>query len=275
MSDNLTPKQRQRLRNIDDKLRYNMELTCKLNATDKALLRWCAEQDIISKAAAEAPVFVYTKMLLKQISNRLAQLGFACFTVEQRVSSLQQAQQGGAEVKSIRQQPRAYRILSAQRVESNWQIIDLDYRSVDPQQYREIIVVENLDCFYQLNHFELPIIAQSLIVYRGDSVYGKGRAALLSLWRHTGKPLKYFGDLDAKGFHIAQSEGFSHIAAPALRWFEQQASTQAFNFDQQNLLKALKKTGEIGYYHEVLHEQRALLQQWLQGVPLQWVETNG
>ncbi len=275
MSDNLTPKQRQRLRTINDKLRYSMELTCRLNATDKELLSWCAEQDLISAAAAEAPVFVYTNMLLKQINNRLVQLGVAPFTVDQSVSSLQQAQQGGAEVKSIRQQPRANRILTAQRVGSYWQIIDLDYRSVEPQQYREIIVVENLDCFYQLNDFELPITAQSLIVYRGDSVYGKGRAALLSQWRKSGKPLKYFGDLDIKGFHIAQSEGFSHIAAPALSWFAQQASLQAFNIDQANLLKALETKGEAGRYHKVLHEQRALLQQWLQGVPLLWVETNG
>lgn len=274
MTENLTPSQRRLLHNIAEKLRTSTQQKRKVNATERQVLTWCAGQDIISRAEAEAPVFVYTQSLLNAINQRLQQLGFAPFETNQAVSSLQQAAQGKVETKSIRENPRARRILMAQKSLPSWTIIDCDYRTLDLDSISEIIVVENLDCFYALEKFELDLAADSLVIYRGDSAYSKGRAELLKHWRQTSKPLKYFGDLDAKGFHIAQSEGFSHIAVPAFEWFKANANSSAFNAAQANLLASLNSPGTLNIYHHLLKNQhRAILQQWLQNTPLQWCKT--
>ena len=274
MNTNLTPSQRQLLQRIAEKLRYSLQQKRRVKAIDNQLLQWCAEQDLITAAEAESPVFVYTQGLLKTINQRLQQLGFAPFETNQTGSSLQQAEQGVAETKSVRENPRAQRILIAQKLLPSWTIIDCDYRTIDLEQLSDIIVVENLDCFYALDIFALDIAANSLVIYRGDSAYSTGRAELLKRWRATGKPLNYFGDLDAKGFHIAQSEGFSHIAVPSIEWFIAQANSNAFNPSQANLLPSLKGQGAVSDYHHVLKNQhRAILQQWLQNTPLQWCPT--
>ena len=274
MNTNLTPNQRRLLQNIAEKLRTSTHQKRKVKAADRQLLNWCAEQDLISNAEADAPVFVYTVPLLNNINQRLQQLGFAPFETDQAVSSLQQAEQGKDETKSVREAPRAQRILTAQKSLQSWTIIDCDYRALDLDSISEIIVVENLDCFYAMENFAFDIATDSLVVYRGDSAYSTGRKELLKHWRHTGKPIKYFGDLDAKGFHIAQSEGFTHIAVPAYEWFKANANSSAFNPAQANLLVSLNTQGALRPYHQILKDQhRAILQQWLQNTPLQWCET--
>lgn len=274
MNVNLTPNQRRLLQNIADKLRTSTQQKRKVKAADHQLLKWCAAQDIISRAEADTPVFVYTLSLLNRVNQRLQQLGFAPFETNQAVSSLQQAAQGKAETKSIRENPRARRVLMAQKSLPSWTIIDCDYRTLDLDSISEIIVVENLDCFYALEKFEIELAADSLVIYRGDRAYSTGRSELLKHWHQTSKPLKYFGDLDAKGFHIAQSEGFSHIAVPALAWFKTNANSSAFNPDQENLLASLSGDGMLTQYHQVLkNKHHGILQQWLQNTPLQWCET--
>lgn len=274
MNENLTPRQRERLRNIAQDLRYAVRKKCTVTATDRKVLHWCATQDLISVTEAASPVFVYTKSLLAAINQRLTQLGLAPFEANQAVTSMQQALQGGAETKSIRENPRAYRILTAEKQAqklSGWQIIDRNYHAVDLYQLDEIIVVENLDCFYALESFKLEVGINSLIVYRGDKIYSTGRAALLNDWREMSKPLKYFGDLDAKGFHIAHSEGFSHIAVPSVSWFKINATPSAFNAAQAHLLALLADVEPIAEYIQVLkNHHRAVLQQWLQDTSLHW-----
>jgi|TARA_R100001440_G_scaffold8811_2_gene16660 hypothetical protein len=274
MNEDLTPRQRKTLQKISEDLRCSIKKKRDVTATDRKILQWCAAQDLISATEADSPVFVYTKNLLTAINQRLEQLSLAPFEANQAVSSMQQAKQGISETKSVRESPRTHRILTAEKQTqtlSGWQIIDRDYRLIDLNQLEDITVVENLDSFYELERFALEFNFNSLIVYRGDKVYSKGRAALLKHWRATGKPLKYFGDLDVKGFHIAQSEGFSHIAVPEIGWFKIHANTNAFNPKQANLLPSLAMDGPLAEYYRVLKDQhRAILQQWLQKTPLHW-----
>ncbi|PWW07874.1 MULTISPECIES: Wadjet anti-phage system protein JetD domain-containing protein [Pseudidiomarina] len=267
MSD-LKPRERKLLQTIAAQLQRQLRVVRTVRATDQAVLEWCVEQDLIASHAAQQPQFAYSQELLKGISTRLQQQQLAPLGTDLSGSSLAQAKQGQAEHKSVRSKPRAQRVLMARQQE----ILDVDQRSLDLDNYAALVVVENLDCFYQLQQFQLPSTpAPMLVVYRGDVAYSQGRAALLQRWRSSDKPLCYFGDLDAKGFHIAQQEGFSHIAVPELAWFCEHATAHAYPAKQQVFAEQLAGGGDLAGYHQLLQrEQRAMLQQWLQDIPLHW-----
>lgn len=290
MTRDLTPAERKVLKGIQAQLRLQLRVQRKLKATDKRILAWCEEQDLLATPLANATEFVFSSALLTTIEQRLAQLGLAPLAANLKGSSLAQAEQGAAEHKSVREKPRDYRVLrylpgyvtdSAHEDsvhKHKGQVIDVDYRELELDQFAELVVVENLDCFYQLQQFQLPLLVPtSLVVYRGDSHYSKGRAALTSHWKSNwksvnGKPLRYFGDLDPKGIHIAQSEGFTHIAAPALEWFCEHATAQAYPAKQHDIARLLHTSGELApYVYFVQRQQKAVLQQWLQHVPLGWL----
>ncbi len=111
------------------------------------------------------------------------------------------------------------------------------------------------------------------MIYRGDAHYSQGRAKLLKRWKEGAYgPLKYFGDLDPKGLHIAMSEGFSHIAVPKFTWFTTRATAQAYPSKQHDTAVNLQHSGQLQPYIAFMQRhQRALLQQWLQNVSLQWL----
>lgn len=293
MTRDLTPTERNVLQGIQAELRFQSRLLRKLRATDKRILAWCEAQDLLAAPVAGASEFAYTSTLVSAVEQRLAQLGLAPLSADLKGSSLAQAAQGAAEHKSVREKPRDHRVLryvaGGGADPSAGQVVDVDYRELDLSQFADLVVVENLDCFYELGQFELPCLshkradkpadkqAQSLIVYRGDSHYSKGRAALINRWKHcgkstNGKPLRYFGDLDPKGIHIAQSEGFTHIAAPDFEWFCEHATAQAYPTKQHDIAGMLNTSGELGpYVHFIQRQQKAVLQQWLQHVLLGWL----
>jgi hypothetical protein len=279
MTRDLTPAERNVLRGIQAELRFQSRMVRKLKATDKRILAWCEEQDLLAAPLAGASEFAYTSMLVSAIEQRLAQLGLAPLSADLKGSSLAQAEQGAAEHKSVRIKPRDHRVLHYVfgAGDDAGQVVDVDQRELDLSQFADLVVVENLDCFYELHQFELPCLvhkqAQSLIVYRGDSHYSKGRAALINRWKGSNsRPLRYFGDLDPKGLHIAQSEGFSHIAAPAFEWFCEHVTAQAYPAKQHDIARLLQARGELApYVLFIQRQQKAVLQQWLQHVPLGWL----
>lgn len=287
MTRDLTPAERKVLQGIQAQLRLQLRVQRKLKATDKRILAWCEEQDLLATPLANATEFVFTSALLATIERRLAQLGLAPLAANLKGSSLAQAEQGAAEHKSVREKPRDYRVLRYVfgAGDGAGQVVDVDQRELDLSQFADLVVVENLDCFYELQQFELLRLSHkqspSLVVYRGDTHYSKGRAALINRWKHCGKnrwkssnsgPLRYFGDLDPKGIHIAQSEGFTHIAAPALEWLCEHATAQAYPAKQHDIARLLHASGELApYVHFVQRQQKAVLQQWLQHVPLGWL----
>ncbi|WP_417664645.1 type II toxin-antitoxin system ParD family antitoxin [Pseudidiomarina donghaiensis] len=285
MTRDLTPVERNVLQGIQAELRFQSRMVRKLKATDKRILAWCEEQDLLAAPLAGASEFAYTSTLVSAIEQRLAQLGLAPLSADLKGSSLAQAAQGAAEHKSVRVKPRDHRVLryvvGAGDGHGSGQVVDVDQRELDLSQFADLVVVENLDCFYELHQFELPCLVHkqspSLIVYRGDSHYSKGRAALINRWKRCGKeadsrPLRYFGDLDPKGLHIAQSEGFSHIAAPAFEWFCEHVTAQAYPAKQHDIARLLHARGELApYVLFIQRQQKAVLQQWLQHVPLGWL----
>ncbi|MDM7858598.1 DUF7281 domain-containing protein [Thiopseudomonas acetoxidans] len=269
MNRDLTRSERRVLRDIKAKLRCQVRYSRKLTDTERRVLAWCHEQDLLATVPIQVQEYSYTLTLLHAIEQRLALLGLAPLGADLSGSSLAQAAQGAAEHKSGRSQPREHRVLRA----AGGLILDQDQRELALESFSEIILVENLDCFYQLTRFHLPVLPSSLVIYRGDSLYSTGRAQLLKRWREGGYgPRKYFGDLDPKGLHMASSEGFTHLAVPELDWFCQQASEQAYPSKQHSLTAQLRVSEELQpYLSFIQRHQRALLQQWLQDVALHWV----
>ena len=135
------------------------------------------------------------------------------------------------------------------------------------------MVVENLDCFYQLHAFTLQLpYQQALIIYRGDKLYSKGCKALKAAWLKQNKPALYFGDFDAKGVSIALNEGYSAMLLPDFTCLQQHASTAMLPDKQLGFIAAIKaKTvaAELQPYMQLLCEQlKGLRQQNMQGVVL-------
>lgn len=283
MNRDLSPAERKVLQGILAELRFSSRVVRKVKATDRRILMWCEAQDLLPLGGADGSEFGFTEELIKVIERCLQQLGLAALDADLKVSTLVQAQQGGAEHKSVRSKPRDHRVLRYVLAADLGvgQVVDVDYRELELAAFADLVVVENLDCFYELSQFQLSLMrasaASSLVVYRGDSHYGKGRAALMERWRTVAtKPLRYFGDLDPKGFHIAQREGFTHLAVPAFEWFVAHATAQAYPTKQHDLAEQLYAGGAIAPFVDYLRRhQSGVLQQWLQGIPLRWVPVNG
>lgn len=273
MNRDLAPRERQLLQRLTIELQYKSRVVRKLQAMDRSVLAWCEEQDLLTipveLSPSRAVEYGYTSELLQAIEARLLLLGLAPITANLKASSLDQAVLGGAEHKSTRINPRECRVLRIH----NTQIIDQNHSELLLEHYSEIVVIENLDCFYELNRFNLPLAMTSLVIYRGDTHYSAGRAKLLKRWQEGNYgPLKYFGDLDPEGIHIAISEGFSHLAVPDLAWFTENATSHAYASKQHDIAVKLQHTGQLQLYIAFIQRhQRALLQQWLQNVPLQWL----
>lgn len=274
MNRDLSPLERNLLQALIAKLRFQSQVVRKLKKTDLKLLAWCYQQDLITDPKALSPEqeYRYTSELVQAIAERLAQLGLATLNADLKLTSTEQLAQGGAEHKSVRISPREQRVLRA----FGGQILDQDQRELALAQFTELVVIENLDCFYDWQCFTLPLLPSSLVIYRGDAHYSSGRKNLLKRWQAGAYgPLKYFGDLDPEGFDIAITEGFSHLAAPEFNWFSHHATEHAYPAKQHATALKLPQRSELQpYIAFMLRYQRALLQQSLQQVPLQWLTTN-
>src|SRR5690606_30430009 len=120
--------------------------------------------------------------LLTDIASVQRQLQQACFLdALGQNSRLQSATLNQQELKSIGQKPREPRVLLRLTVAANTgpgitaDVIDIDWQQLPLAQFDALLVVENLDCFYQLHAFALVLTyKQPLIIYRGDTLYSKG-----------------------------------------------------------------------------------------------------
>lgn len=274
MNRDLSPLERNLLQALMAKLRLQNQVVRKLKKTDLKLLAWCYQQDLITdpNTLSTEQEYRYTSELIQAIAERLAQLGLAALNTDLKLTSTEQLAQGKAEHKTVRISPREQRVLRA----FGEQILDQDQRELALAQFTELVVIENLDCFYDWQCFTLPLQPNSLVIYRGDAHYSSGRKNLLKRWLAGAYgPLKYFGDLDPEGFDIAITEGFSHLAAPEFNWFSHHATEHAYPGKQHSTAQKLPQRPELQPYIAFMQRyQRALLQQSLQQVPLQWLIAN-
>ena len=271
-------------------LRYLQQLQQRLNASGservntsgkavQQILSWCIEHELAPGNSLNLSYFSFSLALLNDIARVQRQLQQACFLdALGQNSRLQSAVLNQQELKSIGIKPRQQRVLlklntAAAAVGLAVDVIDIDWQQLPLAQFDALLVVENLDCFYQLHAFTLALpYTQPLIIYRGDTLYSKGCKALKAAWLQQNKPAIYFGDFDAKGVSIALNEGYSAMLLPDIATLQQHASPAMLPDKQLGFIaniKAKPLAPEWQPYLQILCEQlKGLRQQNMQGMVL-------
>ncbi|MCH8536790.1 MAG: DUF2220 family protein [Alkalimonas sp.] len=244
------------------------------------VIYWCIEQQLLPDHSANLPKVQFTQALLEQIAVTQRQLKQACYrdNVSQH-DRLQQAQHAEQELKTAGASPRQSRVLirlnhAAHIASVPVQTVDIDWQQLPLSDYDVLLVVENLDCLYQLECFTLDLPQQHpLIVYRGDSQYSSGCKALKTEWLQQQKTAIYFGDFDGKGVSIALHEGYDAMLLPEFATLQQQASSSMLPDTQLKYLPAIKSTAcSLAFqpYQQLLCQKlKGLRQQQMQDMTLQ------
>lgn len=243
------------------------------------VLAWCIEHELVPGNSLQLPHFTFSLRLLNDIAAVQRKFQHACFQdALSQNSRLQSAALNQQELKSIGVKPRQHRVLlklhtAVATAGTTADVIDIDWQQLPLTQFDALLVVENLDCFYQLDAFRLALpCQQALIIYRGDSQYSQGCKALKAAWLQQHKPALYFGDFDAKGVSIALNEGYRAMLLPALATLQQHASSAMLPDKQLGFIAAIKAkfvAGEFQPYQQLLCGQlKGLRQQNMRGMVL-------
>lgn len=275
-------------------LRYLQQLQQRLHASGservktnvkavQQILAWCIEHELVPGNSLQLPHFTFNQTLLKNIAAVQRHLQQACFLDDLSQSSrLSNANASQQELKSIGLKPRQDRVLLKLNtpVHSGCSItaefIDTEWLQLPLAQFAALLIVENLDCFYQLASFnvELPY-QQPLIIYRGDSQYSKGCKALSAAWHTTGKPAIYFGDADLAGLSIALSLHCQSMLLPQISEFTRLASAAMLDDKQlkyQQRLQHIELSPAFSPYQQLICQQlKGLRQQNMQGMLLKLI----
>ncbi|MGI5307957.1 DUF7281 domain-containing protein [Rheinheimera sp. WS51] len=243
------------------------------------VIAWCIEQDIISSNSLNIPEVVFNNRLLDDIAKvqqQLEQVDFRQFLSDK--TRLESANLSNQEIKTVGKKPRELRVLvrlTALHRLSNVpiQIADIDWQQLNLSDFSTLIVVENLDCFYQLEQFEIALnLSHCLVIYRGDTLYSKGAKALQAAWLATNKTMIYFGDFDAKGVSIALHEHYSTILLPSFNLIKQHAASAMLPDTQLPFIAKIqqyKVSSAFQPYLQLLCQQlKSLRQQRMQNLPL-------
>jgi hypothetical protein len=271
-------------------LRYLQQLQQRLKASGgervktstkiaQQVLVWCIEHELVPGNSLNLPHFTFSLALLNDIAAVQRQLRQACFQdAPDQHSRLDNAVRSQQELKSIGPKPRQHRVLLKLNMPAAVlgivaDVIDTDWQQLPLAQFDALLVVENLDCFYQLHAFTLQLAYQRpLIIYRGDELYSKGCKALKAAWLRQNKPAIYFGDFDAKGVSIVLNEGYSAMLLPDFATLQQHASPAMLPDKQLKFVPALatKAVEQVFQsYHKLLCQQlKGLRQQNMQGMVL-------
>lgn len=247
------------------------------------VLNWCVELDLVATSSLSQLHFVIDKPLLNRIAATQLQLKQTSFREDlSNTSRLEQGNISDQEQKNLGFSPSHNRVLVrlaqplATGLNFSASVLDVNLEQLDLTQFTSLLVVENLDCFYQLEKFLVTENRQELILYRGHGGYSQGCAALKKRWLATHKPACYFGDFDPAGVSFALDSTYQFMLLPTLDYVEAHASAAMLPDEQlkylANLAKLTNLTTEFQSYCQVLQQQKALRQQRMQGAELVWVK---
>lgn len=250
---------------------------------------WCAEYDIELAAHRLGNTLRFDQPLLARMDGVLSSLGQPRPGAElSQQTTAEQAKQGNTEAKSVRESPRAHRVLVSlpARPAPAWlsaeprEVLDLDWRHIELSAFDVLIQVENLDsfyCFAPASTYAFSTGGEAaaqfnnpLVVYRGDAHYGGGFARLADAWARRDAAHVYAGDFDAKGLGIALSSQATHVLLPPLAWLTQRATADHLPAEQMKYQPALRRhhtrlPGDHSfkdYLAIIVEQQRGLRQQW-------------
>ena len=300
MSADLTPAVRRVLSDINHGLKQALRVERPAsNPTMQQLLAWCDRHELDVRAYRVGSQLVFDRALISMIEQTLHELNLAGLQVDLScLDRTQQADVGESEYKSVGLAPTEARVLVAQAncgayfpewvtaPPSQW-VMDIDWQSLQLDQYQWIVVVENRDAFYQYfawhpQRYALPEAAlTALVIYRGDGDESKGCKALREAAALAGKRLIYFGDYDTAGLNFALNGGYSHIMLPISAYVFEQANDFAQDSKQIHLAEsvntfALNLASDDPLRALLLHntqQQKGLRQQGFKG-PLQILAIN-
>ncbi len=248
------------------------------------ILDWCVNLDLVAESSLHKPEFILTGQLLNLIATTQRQLDQASFRVDlTNKTRLEQASLSNQEQKRKGHSPRHNRFLMrlAQPITSELnfsaQFIDVRLEQLDLNQFTHLLVVENLDCFYELEKFAITETPEQLVVYRGDKTSSQGSKELRKAWLAANKPACYFGDFDPAGVRIALAgKTYQSMLLPKLGVLQENATAAMLPNEQlkflPNLAKQTDLTKEFQNYCQTLQGLKALRQQAMQGMAL--VEIN-
>ncbi|CAG9295205.1 DUF7281 domain-containing protein [Celerinatantimonas diazotrophica] len=274
----LTPRERRWLRHRDEQLKFKSSVKDRVTKDGMIhrVLQWCSAHELIADNSSNLPSFSWTKALLDQIELTQQQLGETSFRTS-LASKTRMENVSDQEDKSVGIQPREYRVLvrlpqPIMHCHLGAQFVDMDFHDIDLLSYQQLLVVENLDCFYVLEQFSMELnLEQMLVIYRGDFAYGKGAAALKEQWLKTGKPLCYFGDFDLKGVSIALNEGYSTMLLPEFEQLNKVVSTAQLPTKQLKFDKGIRQNlASLSFspYQQLILTHKGLRQQKMTEMPL-------
>lgn len=241
------------------------------------VLRWCTALDLIPANSLLLPEFLFTMMLLNNISDTQQRLKQANFRDDLGLKSrIESAQLSDQEIKTAGVRPQQHRVLLrlnqplVNELGMAIEVVDTDWRNITLTQFDVLIVVENQDCFYHLALFDYSRcdFHSPLIIYRGDRAYSKGAVALKHCWLKTGKTAIYFGDFDPKGISIAMNEGYQLMLLPSPGVVIKKSSPVMFPDAQLKFLPELLRGKVHSHFRDyllVLEKHQALRQQKMQG----------
>ncbi|WP_416140755.1 hypothetical protein ACM26W_10430 [Halomonas sp. HK25] len=245
------------------------------------IVAWCRAHDIEPGPRLTHGRLRLDRDLLARIDETLAALGEPSLEVDLRgLTTAEQARLGNREQKSVRESPRANRVLAnlaAGDPHPGLQsrprdVLDLDWSDIALSEFDVLIQVENLDSFYAFDP-AIPALAgwpRPLVLYRGDRHYGGAFAKVAEAWAIHRRAHLYLGDFDAAGLHNALSSGATHLLLPPLVFLASQASGEQLPADQYLLQASLRDHASrlpvdhplASHLRLLLSEQRGLLQQW-------------
>ncbi len=267
--------------------------------TIQQLLVWCDQHALDIRAWCKGHQVIFDSRVLHKIERTLLELGLADLSVDSSTQDrFQQADSSAYEDKSAGSAPMDSRVLMAQancgsyfpewvnESPSQW-VMDIDWRTLQLNQYADVLMVENRDAFYQYfalhpQRYTLPESAlNALVIYRGDQHEAKGCKGLREACLAQGKRLIYFGDYDNAGLNFAVNGGYSHIMLPHDQYLFEHANDIAQGAKQINLAPsvrafALELAEEDPLKALLLHnieKQKGLRQQAFKG-PLQVLAIN-
>lgn len=146
------------------------------------IIEWCIEQQLLPTHSIHLPSVQFTLPLLDDIAQAQQALGQACFRQSIRQQDrLEQSSHSRQEIKNAGASPREHRILLllnhpqiAAELAPPY-IVDTDLRQLQLTNFDALLIIENLDCFYQLERFSYTLpYRRPLITYRGDTLYSSG-----------------------------------------------------------------------------------------------------
>lgn len=257
----------QRVRKVLQRVSHELEsnATTQRPSTQHSMQQlrlWCEHYELATQPWFAANTVIFDRHVVARIEQTLADLGLHSLTDDiGQQDRFTQSDHSPVEHKTVGLTPTERRVLMAQAncgayfpdwvktVPGQW-VMDLAWDSLQLDFFASLVVVENLDSFYEYftqhpQRYQLPEQAfAALVIYRGDGFASKGCKALLTAYAATGKPMIYFGDYDSAGLNIAVHGPYSHIMLPSLDYLRDTANDPSQPAGQLELSSSVKQHAE-------------------------------